>query len=169
MICGLDISTRAIHIASLPEDTNHAQLHVVRLDTKRGDAIERIRRLRDVMPARRAWRDEGCALIAIERPYHHSPGIAVMMAVYGALLQLFPADMPLLELRSDDWRAECGIPIRKPRDAGSDFHKRAAVAFARSRWPDAPPLDHDAAEAFCVAWAAREIELRAREGVRPAA
>lgn len=168
MIAGLDISTRAVHIVSLPEDTNEGVLHVVRVDTQRGDATERIRRLRDRMPGRAAWRDDGCTLIAIEKPFHRSPGIAAMMAVYGALLQLFPADLPLLELRSDDWRRECGIPIRKPRDAGSDFHKRRAVQFAREQWLNPPPLDHDAAEAFCVAYAAREIDLRAEE-VMPAA
>jgi len=160
VIAGLDISTRAIHIVSLPEDDNHAQLHVVRVDTERGDATDRIRRLRDRMPARGAWRDAGCTLIAIEKPFSRGPGIAPMMAVYGALLQLFPPDLPLLELRSDDWRRECAIPIRKPRDAGSDFHKRAAVAFARQQWPDAPPLDNNAADAFCIAYAARELDLR---------
>lgn len=160
MICGLDISTRAIHIVSLPEDTNEAQLHVIRLDTERGDATDRIRRLRDRMPARAAWRDAGCTLIAIEKPYHRSPGIAPMMAVYGALLQLFPASLPLLELRSDDWRPECGIPIRKPRDAGSDWHKQRALLFAREQWADCPPIDHDGAEAFAIAYAAREIDLR---------
>jgi N6-adenosine-specific RNA methylase IME4 len=161
VIAGLDISTRAIHIVSLPEDTNHAQLHVVRVDTTRGDPIERIRRLRDRMPARSAWADSGCTLIAIEKPFHRGPGIALMMAVYGALLQLLPADLPLLELRSDDWRRECGIPIRKPREAPDNWHKRRALEFAREQWRDAPPFDHDGAEAFCVAWAAREIDLRA--------
>jgi hypothetical protein len=161
MIAGCDISTRAVHIVSLPEDTNDAELHVVRLDTERGDQLARIRRLRDRMPARTAWRDAGCTLIAVEKPFHRSPGIAAMMAVYGALLQLFPADMPLLELRSDDWRAECGIPIRKPRDADGDWHKRRALEFARELWtPEPPTIDHDGAEAFAIAWAAREIDLR---------
>jgi hypothetical protein len=163
LIAGLDISTRAIHIVSLPEDTNHAQLHVVRVDTTRGDPIERIRRLRDRMPARSAWADSGCSLIAIERPYFDGPSLGLMMAVYGALLQLLPADLPLLELRSDDWRRECGIPIRKPREAPKDWHKRRALEFAREQkaWRDAPPFDHDGApEAFCVAYGAREIDLR---------
>lgn len=160
MIAGIDLSTRAIHVCELPEDTNEATLHVIRLDTERGNALERIRRLRDRMPARSAWRDAGCTLIAVEKPFSRGPGIAPMMAVYGALLQLFPADLPLLELRSDDWRCECGIPIRKPKDAGSDFHKRAAVAFAREQWKNAPVFDDNGADAFCIAWAAREIDVR---------
>lgn len=161
MIAGIDLSTRAIHIVSLPEDTNAAELHVVRLDTERGDALERVRRLRDRMPARAAWRDAGCTLIAVEQPFHRGvANVAPMLMVYGALLQLFPADVPLLPLRSDDWRKECGIPIRKPRDAGSDWHKRRAVEFAREQWRDAPPVDDNAADAFCIAWAAREVDVR---------
>jgi hypothetical protein len=112
------------------------------------------------MPARGAWRDAGITVMAIEKPFSRGPGIAVMMAVFGAILQLFPADLPLLELRSDDWRRECGIPIRKPRDAADDWHKRRAVAFAREQWSDCPPVDHNAAEAFCIAYAARQIDLR---------
>ncbi len=161
MIAGLDISTRAVHVVSLAEDTNHADLHVVRVDIDRGDATTRLRRLRDKMPARTAWRDAGCTLIAIEKPYFRGPGIAPMMAVYGAILQLVPPDLPLLELRSDDWRHECGIPIRKPRDAGGDWHKQQAVSFAREQWTNAPDaLDHDTAEAFAIAYAARQLDLR---------
>jgi hypothetical protein len=160
VIAGLDISTRAIHVCELPEDTNAATLHVVRLDTERGDALTRVRRLRDRMPARAAWKDAGCTMIAIEQPFSTGPGIAPMMAVYGALLQLFPVDLPLVQLRADDWRAECGIPIRKPRDAGSDWHKRRAVELARELWTDPPVFDDNGAEAFLIAWAAREMDIR---------
>jgi hypothetical protein len=112
-------------------------------------------------PPGRRGHYSGCTLVAIEKPFHRGPGIALMMAVYGALLQLLPADLPLLELRSDDWRRECGIPIRKPREAPDNWHKKRAVEFAREQWRDAPPFDHDGAEAFCVAYGAREIDLRA--------
>lgn len=155
MIAGLDISTKAVHVVSLPEDTNEAQLHVVRIDATRGSAVDRIRRLRDAMPARTAWADAGCALVALERPFSRSPGIALMMAVYGAVLQLFPADMPLLELSAPEWRKECGLPQR------GDVVKPAAIRFAREQWTDPPPaFDDNAADAFAIAWAAREIDLR---------
>lgn len=156
MIAGLDISTRAVHIVSLPEDSNDALLHVVRVDTQRGLAIDRIRRLRDKMPARTAWRDAGCTLIAIERPYSlHAATLAPMMAVYGALLQLFPSDLPLLELSASDWRKECALPQR-----GADV-KPAAVRFARQCWTNQPAaIDEDTADAFCISFAAREIDLR---------
>lgn len=155
MIAGLDISTRAVHIVALPEDSNEADLHVVRVDATRGDAITRIRRLRDSMPARSAWKDAGITLIAVERPFSRSPGIAVMMAVYGAVLQLFPVDVPLLELSAPEWRRECLLPQR------GDDRKPAAIRFAREQWTDAPTaIDDNAADAFCVAYAAREIDIR---------
>lgn len=158
MIAGLDISTRAIHICSLAEDTNAADLHVVRLDTERGAYFERVRRLRDRMPTRGAWKDAGITLIAIERPYSHMPGsLAPMMLVYGGILQLLPADVPLVELSPSDWRKECGLPQR-----GDDV-KPAAVRFARQMWLDAPAaIDDNAADSFGIAWAARELDLRAR-------
>lgn len=156
MIAGIDLSTRAIHICSLPEDTNAAQLHVVRLDTERGDQITRVRRLRDRMPARTAWRDAGITLIAIERPYSHiAATLAPMMLVFGAILQLLPADVPLLELSPPEWRKECGLPQR------GDRVKPAAIEFARDLWSSPPPaIDDNVADCFCVAWAAREIDLR---------
>jgi len=156
VIAGVDISTRAIHIASLPEDTNEAELHVVRLDTLRGSALDRVRRMRDLMPARGAWRDAGITLIAVERPYSHQAAtLAPMMLAYGGLVQLLPADVPLLELSPPEWRRECLLPQR-----GAD-RKAAAIRFAREQWPTAPnALDDNAADAFCIAYAARQLDLR---------
>lgn len=156
MIVGCDISTRAIHIVGLAEDTNHAELHVVRFDAQRGDITERVRRMRDLMPARTAWRDAGATLIAVERPYaHNAATLAPMMLAYGGLLQLLPVDVPLLELGAPSWRKECGLPQR------GDDRKPAAIRFAREVWLDAPTaIDDNAADAFCIAYAAREIDLR---------
>lgn len=163
MIVGLDFSTRAIHLCELPEDSNEARLHVVRLDTERGNYVDRARRLRDRMPARSAYTDNGITLVAIEKPFSRQPnGLIPMMLVYGGILQLLPADVPLLELSAPEWRKECSLPQR-----GDDV-KPAAIRFARQCWTDPPAaLDDNGADAFCVAWAAREIDLR-RE-VRPAA
>ena len=157
MIAGLDISTRAVHVISLPEDDNAAELYVCRLDTERGGGyIDRVRRLRDRMPARGAWRDAGITLIAIERPYsHHAGTLAPMMLAYGAVLQVLPPDVPLLELSPPEWRKECGLPQR-----GGDV-KPAAIRFAREQWLGAPvAIDDNVADAFGVAYAAREIDIR---------
>lgn len=158
-VVGVDLSSRALHICTLAEDTNHATVHVVRLDLERGDATARARRLRDRMPARTAWADAGVTLVAIEKPFFHGHhGLVPLLLVYGGLLQLIPPDMPLLELRADDWRRECKLRMR---GAKSEL-KKASIDYARACWTDAPALlDDNTAEAFCVAWAAREIDIRA--------
>jgi hypothetical protein len=160
---GIDLSSKCIDLCTLPEDCNEAEHFRIRIDLPSGaTATERARRLRDRMPARSAWKAAGVSVVAIEKPFARSPnGLVPLLLVYGGLLQLLPADVPLLELRSDDWRPHCLIPIRKPRDADSDWHKRRAVEFAREQWVGAPAgLDHNAAEAFCISYAAREIDLR---------
>jgi hypothetical protein len=162
MIGGIDLSSHAIHIATLAEDTNEATVHVVRLDLQRGDATTRIRRLRDLMPARSAWSD-GVSVVALERPIALHSNVPLM--VYGGLLQLLPADMPLLELRADDWRRECSLPLRGARSA----LKKAAHDFARQVWANPPDIfDDNVADAFCIAWAAREIDIRALKEVAAA-
>lgn len=161
-VVGIDLSSKAIHVAVLQEDSNDASVHIVRLDKQRGDATTRIRRMRDLMPARGAYADLGVTLIALERPIALHSNVPLM--VYGALLQLLPAELPLLELRADDWRKECALPLR---GASSDL-KAASKRFARQLWTNADPIfDDNVAEAYLIAWAAREIDLR-RE-VRPAA
>lgn len=161
---GIDLSTKAIDIVTLNEDDNYADHFRVRIDLPSGaTTTERARRLRDRMPARTAWLDAGVTLLAIEEPFFAgSPmGLAPLLVVYGGLLQLLPAALPLLELRADDWRKECGLAIRKRKNLPDDQLKRASVAFAREQWKNPPAaLDHNAAEAFCAAYAAREIDIR---------
>jgi hypothetical protein len=158
VIAGIDLSSHALHICTLDDDTNHATVHVVRLDLQRGDAQTRIRRMRDLMPARTSWADAGVTLIAIERPIAIHSSVPLM--VYGALLQLIPPDMPLLELRADDWRRECLLPIRGEKSK----LKKASIDYARAVWTNAPPtFDDNVAESVCIAWAAREIDIRRQE------
>lgn len=160
-VVGIDFSTKAIHLCTLAEDSNHGDLHIVRLDITRGDALQRARRIRDRMPARTAWRDAGVTLVAIEKPFFRGhQALAPMMMVYGALLACLPPDLPLLELRADDWRLECKL---RRRGASSEL-KKAALDYARQCWDNPPdPLDDNGADAFCVAWAAREKYIRGME------
>lgn len=155
-IAGIDFSSQAVHICTLPEDSNLATVHTVRLDLGGGNLLTRARRLRDQMPARTAWRDAGITLIAIEKPFSHQPrNVASMNLVYGGILQCLPANIPLLELSPGDWRKECLITNRGDT-------KAASIRFARQTWADPPhALDHNTADAFAIAWAAREIDIRA--------
>ena len=160
MIAGVDYSTTAIDVILLDEDTNHATHHRRRLDTGPGNAQDRLRRVRDAMPSRGAWRDSGVTVIGIEEPFAYGTmkSLPAMLMVLGAIIATLPPELPLALLRADDWRKACGLRIRGQRDE----LKREAIRFATSRWSN-PPLrvDDNIADAFGVAWAARELERKA--------
>lgn len=159
MIAGFDISTKAIDVVLLDEDHDHAEHHRRRLDVGPGKAVDRIRRIRNVMPARTGWDDSGVVLFAIEEPFSRatmSGQVPILMAI-GALIACLPTDVPVALLRADDWRRSCGLPIRGQRD---DL-KRAAIRFAEKTWQNAPALiDDNAADAFGIAYAGRELYER---------
>lgn len=153
MILGVDFSTVAIDLVGLDEDDDVANHRHVRLDTGPGKALERIRRIRDAMPSRGAVEDAGVVLVAIEKPMSRAGrGADSLQYALGAILTTIPTDVEVELVRADDWRRTCELPVRAPRDR----HKRNAVEFAAARWLNAPAVIHeDAADAFCIAWAAR--------------
>lgn len=168
LIAGIDFSSMAIDTVLLDEDTNDAVHHRRQLDVGHAKLHDRVRRVRDALPTRGAWKDSGVLVVAIEEPFNHSPnGLTPLLLTLGAILGTLPRDIPLALLRADDWRRQCGLPTRAP--GGRPEHKQNAIAFARRQW-DNPPirLDDNAADAFCIAWAARELH-RAREEQRRAA
>ena len=159
-IVGIDFSTFAIDCVLLDEDTDTAQHHRVHLQGP-GKLLERVRRVRDQMPARTAWRDNGVIAAAIEEPFGggNVKGTMPLLIVMGAIVATFPPGLPLALLRPDDWRKQCGLPIRAPRPV----HKANAVRFAEEHWQgERPKVDDNAADAFGIAWAMRELR-RAKE------
>lgn len=156
MIAGIDFSTVAIDVVLLDEDTNHATHHRRRLDTGPGKAFDRIRRIRDAMPARGAWLDSGVVAVGIEEPFNRATmgGQVPLLMAIGAIVATLPLALPVGLLRADDWRKACGLPIRGQRDQ----LKRAAVDFAARNWIDLPAvIDDNVADAFCIAWAMRDL------------
>lgn len=147
---GIDLKSTFVDAVVRDEQTGHATHHRWRLDLTPGDSITRTRRLRDQMPARGAWADDGVLAVAIERPGGGSGlGLAVLFRVYGAVLACLPSP-PLLtvyDLTSSQWRKLVLGHGHAP--------KRASVAYARDEWPNRPEiLDDNAADAFCLAVAA---------------
>lgn len=151
---GFDLSTLAIDVVLLDEDTDGARHIRRRLDTGPGDAKVRIRRIRDAMPPRASWADLGVIAAAIEEPFSRASmggQVPILMAL-GGVLQTIPVNLPVALLRADDWRKECGLPIRGPREK----LKAASVDFAATHWANRPQaLDDNQADAFGLAWAAR--------------
>lgn len=156
VIVGIDYSTFVIDVVLLDEDHDTADHHRRRLDTGPGDALQRIRRIRDALPARGIWRDRGALMVAIEKPMsREARGLDSMQIALGAIVDTLDPDMPLELVRADDWRKRCGLPIRAPREQ----HKANAARFARDHWTNAPITfaSDDASDAFGIAWAAREL------------
>ena len=149
-IVGIDFSTRAVDFVVLDETTGEAR------HARRGlhgrDALERTRTIRDVMPARGWWLDHVCA-VAIEEPFARGQGGGyTLQLALGAILACLPARLELRLIRADDWRRECGLPMRGER---ADL-KAAAVTYARGHAPF-PILDDNMADAYCIALAAWRI------------
>src|SRR5437879_6596784 len=76
---------------------------------------------------------------AIEEPFGAgvAKGTMPLLVVMGAIVACLPRGITLALLRSDDWRRECGLPLRVPREQ----HKRNSVAFALEHWTDAGRVD----------------------------
>lgn len=168
LVAGMDLSSRQIDVCLLDVETDTATHHRRRLDTRPGKQLDRIRRVRDALPTRGAWADAGCVLAAIEEPFSRQSmsGQVPILMVIGAILSTLPTDIPVALLRADDWRRGCNLPLRGARP---DL-KRASVGFARSRWRNAPDiLDDNAAEAWCIAYAGRELWDAAEKERRTAA
>ncbi len=166
VVVGIDFSTIAIDVVTLDEDTDRAEHHRRRLDTGPGDALQRIRRIRDAMPARGTWTDRGAVVVGIELPYGRA-GSDRMAYALGAIIASIDEELPLELLRSDDWRRRCSLPIRgkgATPAAKSLYLKQASVEFASKHWKvGLPPIltDH-AADAFGIAYATRQIWLEER-------
>ncbi|MDW8339736.1 MAG: hypothetical protein RMM28_11415, partial [Thermoleophilia bacterium] len=124
-----------------------------------------------------AWaaETEDVYLIAIEDPYSPRYGTAKRLAtVAGAILASIPdafADELIWLLRPDEWRLACGLPGNASKEHARLFceSKRLAAAQRRAGGPvsagavQVGDWPQDACDAFCLAWAAREMNRRGLE------
>lgn len=116
-------------------------------------AFDRARNVRDAMPARTGYADEGVALVAVEKPFSRQFNSASALSrVQGAILACLPNDIEVLELSANEWRDALGLS----RAGKKDELKAAAARYAWARgaridWPI------DATDAYCIAAAAIAI------------
>jgi hypothetical protein len=162
---GIDYSSTAIDVVRLELDSDEARHDRILFDsTGKLDALERARRVRELMPPRSAWADDGVVTIAIEDALgQFFKGSIPLARVQGAVLACLPpagSDPPVLALKTAEWKMACGL---------SGNAKKAEVrSFAEGHWTSGDPflfrgfiLTQDMADAFCIAWAARSICERA--------
>lgn len=117
-------------------------------------AFDRARNVRDAMPARTAYDDEGVVLVAIEAPFSRGRPAAgaALSRVQGAILACLPAGVEVLELRANEWRDALGLPTRgTTAELKAHAARYAWARGARIDWPI------DATDAYCIAAAAIEI------------
>jgi hypothetical protein len=152
-IVGIDYSTHGCDVVSL--DLEHDTASWRRIDFPGAGALARARGVRDAMPSRGSWIDDGAALIVIERPMSRNLQLLTpLMRTLGAMHACLPTSVEVWELSPVEWRRELGLKMT----AAKEVSKAQAAAFAAERWRDLPVLvTQDAIDAFCVAYAARRM------------
>lgn len=111
---GIDLSSRAIDLVLLDENTDQATW--TRIDLEGGTAFERARDVAEKMPQPSWYIDHGVYLIALERPFVRF-GQDVIRLVQGCVLSQLPADLPVWEVSVSQWKKALGIQIRVKPDA----------------------------------------------------
>jgi hypothetical protein len=161
VIVGIDFDSHSLDLVGLDEERGEAQWQKVHIANKKGeDAFERARNVRDALPPRTSWLDEGVILVAIEDPRGEQKGASTLFRVQGAVLSCLPRTVPVLALPPWEWRKACGMS----GSGRTEELKRQASVFALRHWTNSPPeVGQDGLDAYCIAWGAREICTRAAE------
>jgi Holliday junction resolvasome RuvABC endonuclease subunit len=153
VIAGFDFSTKAIDCVLLDDEADRATWHRMRLDFRKMDSFEKARAVRDVMPARGKWLDEGVVAVGIERPFGHASTVTVLVRIQGAILACLPSSVPVYELGQATWKKRF---VGKGGATKDEVRERA--------WPlltqgivDGSLYPQDAADAAGIAYAARQI------------
>jgi hypothetical protein len=139
-VVGIDISTRAIDLVRLNENSDEAGWLNVPLAGE--PAWARIRQIRAHMPDASWWSD--VYLCAIERPFSQWRSDTVRLA-QGAVLACIPAELETWEVPPQTWKSALGCNTRKKPD-----------------WTSFPKVDgigewtQDALDALGVAFYARD-------------
>lgn len=183
-VLGVDLSSFALDLVALDEDTNRAEWRRVVLPPARKKsptpAWERLLALPSLMP-HHSWYED-IFLVAIEAPYGSNQGgtQASLNRTVGAVAASLPSDLRVPErcwiVRPDEWKRHCGIGAKaKPTwddlarltPAGTWLVQEADVA-STSAFHGGTHLPEDdrwqnARDAFCLAHYARETNALAVE------
>lgn len=147
-VAGIDFSTWQADVCIISEDDETAEWHVFPFG-KQGDAFDRARRIRDCMPSRGWWIDQGVIAVGIEDPRGASRKVdAPIYRAQGAIVACLPSSLLVVPWKPQQWRSELGI---------APHGKEAPRDFALGRWvnrPDEP--SQDLCDAFGIGVATRQ-------------
>ena len=141
---GIDLDTKGAHCVLLYEDAipeyRHYEFHG-------HDAFERLRAIRDAMPAAGYWRDQGVIACAIEEPQGAQRSVvAKLKAVQGGILQTLPRELLVVPLGPTNWRKEVGLSGKAT--------KEEVALHVQEQLGENPYWPFDATDAWCLAKAA---------------
>lgn len=141
-VVGIDISTRAIDLVTLNENTDRANWIRIHLDGP--DAFTRCRSITRLAEIPQLW--ENAYLVALERPFIRR-GQDIIRLAQGVLLGCIPTRLPVWEVSPSQWKNHAKIPMRAKPDAATF----PTVEFA------VPVAHQDTYDALGVAMYARDV------------
>lgn len=159
-VAGIDLSSRAIDIVKLDEDTDQAEWF--RFELEGASAWERTRQVRERLPGSSWWDD--VYLAAIETPFPDQQG--VLRRVQGAVMACIPNRVVAWEANQAAWKR--GLELKAKPTAedverlmpGIEFEGMRSVLWAVGM--------QDTWDAACIALWARETNRRGIERITEA-
>ncbi len=147
MYAGIDYDTKAVHVVLLPDEGPARYLPFV---MHGHDAFERTRAVRDVMPGRGWWEDEGVISIGIEEPMGQST--RPLNRVQGAILSCLPSSLLVHPMRPVEWRKHVGLAGNCGKVEIATF-----VNGGKPWLPERQDWPQDACDAYCLALAVQKL------------
>ena len=169
MHAGIDYDTKAVHVVLLPEE-GHAEYLAYELEG--GDPFDRARQVREVMPPRAWWKDEGVISACIEEQNSGNPkmrySVQQLKMIQGAILSCLPRDLLVAPFAGSEWRTKLGLAGNCSKDEVRAFvdaqrlGDRALVNKGSCQEPLWEPSEfedwpQDACDAYCLAMCAEKL------------
>lgn len=159
MIAGVDVSSHAVDVVLLDDDTDQAHsFHHVPLPGP--TPFERARGCRQRLPARSWWEDQGVWLVGYEdffaRDAHVAKAIAVVLGAWGAQL---PTGLTVVPTPPSEWQRLFTGWAKQPRF--SDERKRLIRDAAIARGFHGDGRTQDLYDAYGIACVVRDLNNQA--------
>lgn len=152
-VAGIDVSSFAIDIVLLDDDTDAARWY--RINSDRATPFERARRIAALFPRTSWWDDRGVYLVGIEDPYSASKGVAKALGIAtGTVAARLPARLTVIQTAPTEWKR---LYTGKANASKDDVRLLGCEVAGRADWPQ------DAYDALGIACAVRELNNNAIE------
>jgi hypothetical protein len=159
VIAGVDISSFAVDLVLLDDDTDHAHewKHIL---LPGSTPFERARALRLAIPSRSWWEDQGVWLVGYEDPVgHHAHTAKAMGLMLGAFAALLPSQLPTLGTQASEWQPRFTGWAKQPRTSAE--RKALIRNAAHRRGFTGDEHTQDLFDAYGIAWVVRALNDQA--------